>query len=160
MRFSKQPLSSEQLLNKLLYYIKYRMRSQKEVEMKLKSLGATAEQLESTIETLTEYGLIRDDKVIEATVREYLELKGYGLSRTKRELAFKGYNSNLIDDAIQAYCDEHDYSEEDTVFSFLEQNYGSHRELPEDQKILAKLGRKGFSFSASKRALDRLKQQL
>ncbi|MGL5254411.1 MAG: regulatory protein RecX [Brevinema sp.] len=160
MRISNKSLSSEQLLNKSLYYIKYRMRSEKEVITKLKTLKATEEQISTTINTLKEYGLIQDAKVIEAAVREFLEIKGYGLSRAKRELLFKGYDSHLIEDTLQTYCDEHDYNEEDVILNILEQTYTSYREMPDDQKILAKLARKGFSFSTAKKALDKFKQQL
>ena len=147
----------DQLKNKVLYFINYRMRSRKEVLNKLQKLNALAEDTKLIINELEDLGLINDEKFIVFFVREFFVIKKLGLSRVNFELHKLGFDSLLIQDSVQQYLLQEEYSPEDEALNLIEQKYRST--LPEDHKIIAFLGRRGFSYSVANKALTNHKKQ-
>ena len=142
----------DQLKDKVLYFINYRMRSKKEVFDKLQKLNALPEDSTLIVDELIELGLINDEKFIEFFVREFFEIKKLGLSRVNLELRRLGFDSVLIQDSVQQYILQEEYSPEDEALELIEQKYRTS--LPEDHKIIAFLGRRGFSYSIANNALS------
>ena len=142
----------DQLKDKVLYFINYRMRSKKEVFDKLQKLNALPEDSILIVDELIELGLINDEKFIEFFVREFFEIKKLGLSRVNLELRRLGFDSVLIQDSVQQYILQEEYSPEDEALELIEQKYRTN--LPEDHKIIAFLGRRGFSYSIANSALN------
>lgn len=149
------PRTDEQLLDRILRFISYRLRTQKEVQDKLKTLGASPAQVAQLCSVLAEHGLLDDEKVIHPMLKEYLENRGLGLSRIKTMLKLKGFSDFLIEDALQEYIeDNQEFSEENTALALLERKY-RNTGLPEDNaKALAFLGRRGFSYGTASKALN------
>ena len=147
----------DQLKNKVLYFINYRMRTKQEVFNKLQKLNALSEDITIIIEELVELGLINDEKFIEFFVREFFEIKKLGLSRVNLELQRVGFDSVLIQDSVQQYILQEDYSPEDEALDLIEQKYRTI--LPEDHKIISFLGRRGFSYSIANNALNIYKKK-
>ncbi len=145
----------DQLKNKVLYYINYRIRTKKEVLNKLKQLQASAEDTNTIIEELEQLNLINDQKFIIFFVQDYIEIKKYGLSRVKIELQKKGFSSILIQDALQEYFSDEDYDPIDSAYQLIEQKY--RNKIIEDQKALSFLARRGFSYSDAQKALNNYK---
>ncbi|MGL5956197.1 MAG: regulatory protein RecX [Brevinema sp.] len=149
--------SIEQLKNKILYYINYRIRSQQEIIHKLTSLHASQEQICVLVEELEQIGLINDEKLIVFFIQDYIETKQYGLSRVTLELRKKGFSSPLIQSALEDYYAREDYDPIRQAYNLIAQKY--RLKLPEDQKILAFLARRGFSYSIAQKALTIYKTQ-
>lgn len=146
--------SLEQLKNKVLYYINYRIRSKKEVLTKLDSLSASEENTQLIIDELENLGLINDEKFIIFFIQDYIETKKYGITRIKSELHRKGFESWLIQDALHEYFDEDEYDPVDSAYQLIQQKYHSRQILPENHhKILAFLARRGFEYRVSTQAL-------
>lgn len=144
--------SIDQLKDKVLYFINYRMRSKQEVFYKLQKLNTLPEDITMILEELEELDLINDEKFIEFFVREFFEIKKLGLSRVNLELRRIGFDSILIQDSVQQYILQEEYSPEDEALELIEQKYRTN--LPEDHKIIAFLGRRGFSYSIANNVLN------
>ena len=142
----------EQLKDKALYYISYRIRSKAEVLKKLLSLNAKPEEITLILDELSELGLINDEKLIPSFIRQYIEVKNFPLSKVKSELRRVGFESYLIQDSLEKYLTEEDYSEDTQALVVLRQKYRSL--LPEDQKVISFLARKGFNYGIAKKALE------
>ena len=147
----------DQLKDKVLYFINYRMRTKQEVFDKLQKLNALPEDSAMIVDELVELGLINDEKFIEFFVREFFEIKKLGLSRVNLELRRLGFDSVLIQDSVQQYILQEEYSPEDEALELIEQKYRTN--LPEDHKIIAFLGRRGFSYSIANNALNTYKKK-
>ncbi len=148
--------SLEQLKNKVLYYINYRIRSEKEVLNKLKSLNASEENTAVVMDELRQLGLVNDERFISFFVRDYIENKRYGMSRVKMELKNKGFADYLIQDSLAEYLDEEEYDSAQEALNLISAKYQNR--ITEDQKILAYLARRGFSYSDARKALDEFKR--
>lgn len=143
----------EQIRNKVLYYINYRIRTQKEILNKLQSLNADSEYISSLMEELEEMGLVNDEKFIHFFVREYLEVKKFGMYRVKQELQKKGFSPLLI----QEHLSQEEYDPLEEAYLVLIQKYQNRSS--EDHKMLAFLGRRGFSYSEASQALKKYKAE-
>ncbi len=148
--------SIEQLKNKVLYYINYRIRSEKEVSNKLKSLNASEENTTLIMDELRQLGLINDERFIGFFVRDYIENKKYGMSRVKIELKSKGFADYLIQDTLSEYLDEEEYNPIQEALSLITNKFKN--KITDDQKILGYLARRGFPYSDAKKALDEYKR--
>lgn len=135
------------------------MRSKKEVITKLKTLQASPENTETLIKTLENLGLIDDEKFIIFFIRDYIEIKKYGLIRVKSELHRKGFEPWLIQDALHSYLEEENYSPIEDAFQLIHQKYNTLAILPDDHKILAFLARRGFDYGTASKALNQFKKK-
>ncbi|MGL4676799.1 MAG: regulatory protein RecX [Brevinema sp.] len=147
----------EQLKNKILYYINYRIRSRQEVINKLTLLNASQEQISLIVKELEQINLINDEKFIIFFIQNCIETKKYGVSRTILELQKKGFSSTLIHSTVEDYCSQEEYNPIQTACNLISQKYRST--APEDHKILGFLGRRGFSYSIAQKALAEYKTQ-
>ncbi len=123
--------SLEQIKNKILYYINYRIRSEKEVLNKLKSLNASEENTAVVMDELRQLGLVNDERFISFFVRDYIENKRYGMSRVKMELKNKGFADYLIQDSLAEYLDEEEYDSAHEALNLISAKYQNR--ITEDQ---------------------------
>ncbi|MGL4394053.1 MAG: regulatory protein RecX [Brevinema sp.] len=152
MRRHDKVYSIEKLRDKVLYYINYRPRSLQEVKKKLNSLNATLEQEELLLKELLGFGLINDEKIIELYIQQFINSKLFSLYKTKLELQKKGFDKELIAEKLNEYLDEEEFSEEDQVWQTLSQKY--RYSIPDREKVIAFLVRRGFSYHISKKVSD------
>lgn len=138
----------EQLQNKILYFINYRIRSKQEVLVKLKQLAATEDQIHALMDQLVSHGLLDDEKFIHFFIHENLYVKKRSISYTKQVLKQKGFKEHLINDAFLEFLECNDFSELEQAVHALKQKYNSNSIL-ESKKMLAFLGRRGFSYSVA-----------
>ena len=102
MRNNKKPLETfEDTKEKALRLLEFRNHSKKELTDKLMRLGATGENIERTIEFLSEYKLINDEAYAEALARDLQHLKGYGKNRIRQELYLKGIDGGITDAVLE-----------------------------------------------------------
>ena len=128
-----------------LHYIGYKMRTVKEIRMKLAEKEFSEDVMERVIEFLEKYGYADDREYCRKYIREKLRMKpksGYAL---KIELKQRGISSRVIDEVMA----ETEVDEEGDAFRWLERK---SRGIwpPQDDKQKKKLYdfllRKGYSY--------------
>jgi regulatory protein len=128
-----------------LHYIGYKMRTVKEIRMKLEEKEFSEDITERVIEFLEKYGYADDREYCRKYIREKLRMKpksGYAL---KIELKQRGISSRVIDEVMA----ETEVDEEGDAFRWLERK---SRGIwpPQDDKQKKKLYdfllRKGYSY--------------
>ena len=128
-----------------LHYIGYKMRTVKEIRMKLAEKEFSEEVIEKVITFLEKYGYADDREYCRKYIREKLRMKpksGYAL---KIELKQRGISSRVIDEVMA----ETEVDEEGDAFRWLERK---SRGIwpPQDDKQKKKLYdfllRKGYSY--------------
>ena len=89
----------DKLKNKVLKYILYKKRTEKEVRDKFKE-EIDENTLEDIIEFMKENKYLDDTDYIERAVNEFMALKNMSLKEIEYKLSQKGVSKNLIDDYI------------------------------------------------------------
>lgn len=87
----------DKLKTKVLKYIVYKKRTEKEVRIKFSSSDVDQNMLEDVIDNLKEIGYINDESYIERAVNEFLAINTLSLKEIKNKLYTKGISSNIID---------------------------------------------------------------
>ena len=93
----------EKLKTKVLKYIMFKKRTEKEVREKFSSEDEIL--LEEVIEILKDLGYINDINYIERFISEAINLKNLSLYELKYKLSSKGVSRNLIDDYFDKNID-------------------------------------------------------
>ena len=88
----------DKLKTKILKYIFYKKRTEKEILEKFKN--EDSDILDETIETLKELGYINDEKYVERFMHEAIALKNLSTFELKYKLYSKGAKESAIDDYI------------------------------------------------------------
>lgn len=88
----------DKLKTKMLKYIFYKKRTEKEILEKFKN--EESDILEETIENLKELGYINDVEYIAKFIHEAIALKNLSIFELKYKLYSKGIRDNLIEDYI------------------------------------------------------------
>ena len=89
----------DKLKNKVLKYILYKKRTEKEVREKFQE-EIDENTLEDIIEFMKENKYLNDSEYIERAVNEFMALKNMSIREIEYKLSQKGVNKNLIDDYI------------------------------------------------------------
>ncbi|MBR3511373.1 MAG: RecX family transcriptional regulator [Clostridia bacterium] len=89
----------DKLKNKVLKYILYKKRTEKEVREKFQE-EIDENTLEDIIEFMKENNYLNDSEYIERAVNEFMALKNMSIREIEYKLSQKGVNKNLIDDYI------------------------------------------------------------
>lgn len=88
----------DKLKTKVLKYILFKKRTEQEVRQKFKP--DSGELLDDVIEELKELDYINDQKYIEKSLKEYMNLKNLSIKEIEYKLISKGIKKNIIDDYI------------------------------------------------------------
>lgn len=86
----------DKLKTKILKYIMYKKRTEKEVIQKFSS-SVDQNLLEDVIEHLKEIGYINDESYIERAVNEFMAINTLSIREMKSKLYAKGISSDIID---------------------------------------------------------------
>lgn len=89
----------DKLKNKVLKYILYKKRTEKEVREKFQE-EIDENTLEDIIEFMKENKYLNDSEYIERAVNEFMALKNMSIREIEYKLSQKGVSKNLIDDYI------------------------------------------------------------
>ena len=147
------------LLNKALFFLKFRARTEKEVFdyllKKIKNTSYSTDDIKKVIEKLKEMDLLNDKKFIESYVSFRLKNNPKSQKVLILELRKKGIAENLIND----YFSQNQVNEEELAFLLLKKRWIRWYRL-EEKKRLKKafdfLARRGFSFEVSKKTIEKL----
>ncbi len=143
--------------------IDHRMRTRRELAVRLRSLGRPEEVVAEVLDRLENVGLIDDGRFARQWIDERLRSRPVGLSLLRRELRQKGIDAEIIETALE----EREDGEEETDRAFEALRRQSHRYARLDRdaahrRMVAFLGRRGFGphviYHVVHRVLDEMKE--
>ena len=139
----------DKLKTKVLKYIVYKKRTEKEVRQKFE--GTIDEEiLDDIIEELKENGYIDDMNYIERAVNEFMALKNMSIKEIKYKLFAKGLSSDIIDEYISKNIDDITDYELQSAKNIIYKKQAS-MEIDEIKQLLLK---KGYMSDNIKEALS------
>lgn len=147
------------LLNKAYFFLKFRLRTEKEIRdylyKKIINTHYSRDDVEEVIKNLKEQGLINDEKFIEAYVNDQLSFKPKGKKFLINKLKQKGINEKLI----EKFFSENQIDEEKLAFEILKKRWLRLKDLSFEkryQKAMRFLLGRGFNFSLAKKTFEKL----
>ena len=140
----------DKLKTKILKYIVYKKRTEKEVRQKFSSSDIDKNLLEDVIENLKENGYINDISYIERAVSEYLAINILSLKEIRNKLYAKGISSDII----EKYFLEHEEELEEYEKKCARKIVIKKQAQMEKESIENFLYRKGYSRESIKEAFS------
>lgn len=139
----------DKLKSKVLKYILYKKRTEKEVRQKFE-FSIEEEILEDIIDELKETGYIDDNNYVQRAIAEYIALKNLSIKEIKYKLFAKGLNSDIIDEYISNHNEElMDYEIQSVKNIFYKKQSSMEKET-----IKQFLIKKGYQMENIKKALS------
>ena len=139
----------DKLKTKVLKYILYKKRTEKEIMQKF-SFCIEEEILEDIRDDLKEAGYIDDNNYIERAISEFMALKNLSIKEIKYKLFAKGLNSDIIDEYISNHNDELNDYEIQSIKNIFYKKQTSRDEEDIKQMLL----KKGYKLENIKEALS------
>ncbi|MGD6966127.1 recombination regulator RecX [Rossellomorea vietnamensis] len=133
--------------NLAIHYLSFRMRTEKEVwdYLMKKELGQAV--ADEAIQKLKEYKYLNDQEFAQAYVNTQINTSDKGPGTVERELAGKGVNKALIEEAMAAFTKEIQLEKAMSLTNKLFKKYKKDSGIVAKQKIEQNLARKGYPFS-------------
>lgn len=94
----------EDLKTKVLKYVLYKKRTEKEIRQKF--VENTGNLLDNVVEYLKQENYINDTSYIERSVNEIQKLKNFSIKEIKYKMLAKGLSSKLVDEYIYEHKEE------------------------------------------------------
>lgn len=138
----------DKLKTKVLKYILYKKRTEKEVRKKFSSSDVNQNMLEDVIENLKENGYINDENYVERAINEFLAINTLSLKEIRNKLYAKGISNDIID----SYFYNNKEELEEYELSCAKKIVIKKQALMEPEDIKAFLYRKGYSKESIKNA--------
>ena len=98
---SEQPLSPDQVLDKMAKYCAYQERGVKDVTEKRKTYDLPAKDREAILLYLLDNRFVNDERFTKAFVKGKVNQSGWGLNKIRFHLTQKGISKELIANALQ-----------------------------------------------------------
>jgi regulatory protein len=95
-----QPLTSDQVLDKMAKYCAYQERCVKDVREKLKTFDLPDEEKAKILDYLLDNRFVNDERFVKSFVRGKVNQSGWGLNKIRFHLMQKGIAKELIDEAL------------------------------------------------------------
>lgn len=124
--------------------------SKKDLQQRLVQKGEDPDQARAAVEWMAELSLIDDRKTAEQVVSRCIS-KGYGLSRAKQALYEKRIPKQYWEEALADYPDQ-----SDAIMDYLLSKLTTDSDRKEVRRAIDALIRKGHSYGAIRRVLDKL----
>lgn len=134
-----------------------RMYTNKEIRDKLTERGYLSKIIEDVIATLERYGYLNDSTYAEEWIRSRMRSKPKGKIALRQELAQKGVDKSIIEDALNQEFDES--REMDMVLELARRKMKSYRRdepIAARRKLLNFLLRRGFGYETVKNAIEQV----
>ncbi len=125
--------------------LKFRLRSEKEIRLRLKKKKVDQKIIEETVAFLKDQDFINDNYFAHAWLESRLK-RPLGLRRIKEELRQKGIDKEIIDSQIEEV--RKNYSEEDIVIEIAQEKFKRLKNITRElakRRLYAYLLRRGFS---------------
>ena len=148
-------VSFRRAYNKGLDFLSRRPFGTKELIKKLCEKGHEKEAAQKACERLIELGLLNDEEFAGILANELYERKGYGVKRIKQELAFRGIDREIAENAIESL----DIDTQTRIILVIEKKYISKINDEKGRKrAIDGLLRLGYSYSDIKSALNSIEE--
>ena len=95
-----QPLTSDQVLDKMAKYCAYQERCVKDVREKLKTFDIPQEEKTRILDYLLDNRFVDDERFAKSFVRGKVNQSGWGMNKIRFHLMQKGISKELIDEAL------------------------------------------------------------
>lgn len=152
--------NTKKAYNMSLNYLKYRMRSQREIEDYLTRKGFDWENIEAVIEKLKEYDLIDDQSFAKALMRDTISAKPVGRRFVAYKLKQKGVADDIIESTLSCITDEKEFEMALELAEKQYRRYGGCPSKKELEKIGRAMARRGFNWDTINRALRKIGEDL
>ncbi|MDE2726817.1 MAG: regulatory protein RecX [Gemmatimonadota bacterium] len=143
--------------------IDHRMRTRRELAVKLKARGRPDEVIDQVLDRLEHAGLIDDGRFARLWIDERLRRRPAGLSLLRRELRQKGIDAEVVDAALEESASRE--GETERAYEALRRQSYRYARLDRDaahRRMVAFLGRRGFGqaviYQVVHRVLDEIKE--
>ncbi len=146
----------EKAKNHAFLLLKFRLRSKREIEERLKIKKFSNETIKSALDYLVSLGFIDDLKFANAWINNRLNFRPRSKSFLKYELVKKGIAKEIIDNALLTIDDEKEYS---IAQGIAEKKLSKLKDQPPDKirkKLFSCLQQRGFSINLSLRITKEL----
>lgn len=134
-----------------------RMYTTKEIRDKLVERGYIDKVIQDVIATLERYGYLNDRTYAEEWIQSRMRAKPKGKTALRQELARKGIEKSIMEDALNRAFDES--KEADMVLDLARQkarSYGSDDPAAAKRKLQSFLLRRGFDFETVKDVIEQV----
>ena len=138
---------------KVLKYIMYKKRTQREIKIKFKS-QIEENLLEDIMQDLKENGYINDENYIERSINEFMALKNLSLKEIKYKLMSKGVSNHLIEEYIQEHQEELNTYEKKSADNIVLKKSVNMDEI----EIKQYLTKKGYSEESIRNAIEKIEE--
>lgn len=143
----------DKLKTKVLKYIIYKKRTEKEIRQKF-SKTIDEDILEDIIDELKENGYIDDSNYIDRAVNEFIALKNMSIREIKYKLCAKGLSSDIIDEYVSSNFDELMEYEIKSAKNIIIKK----QSMQEDEEIKQGLLKKGYIAENVKEAFNEVER--
>lgn len=143
----------DRLKTKVLKYIIYKKRTEKEIRQKF-SKTIDEDILEDIIDELKENGYIDDLNYIDRAVNEFVALKNLSIREIKYKLFAKGLSNDIIDEYISSNFDELMEYEIKSAKNIIIKK----QSMQEDEEIKQGLLKKGYIAENVKEAFNEVER--
>ena len=138
---------------KVLKYIMYKKRTQREIKIKFKS-QIEENLLEDIMQDLKENGYINDENYIERSINEFMALKNLSLKEIKYKLMSKGVSNHLIEEYIQEHEEELNTYEKKSADNIVLKKSVNMDEI----EIKQYLAKKGYTEESIRNAIEKIEE--
>lgn len=140
--------------DKLMKYVIFKKRTEKEVRQKCQKLQYTEEYIEEIIEYLTENNYINDKIYVEKYIQNTIRLKTSSIYEMKIDLLRRGVSEDYIESYLNQNLIELEEYEQESAIKLAKKKSAS----AEIEKIKKYLTAKGYKYDSISLAIDNLKE--
>lgn len=140
--------------DKLMKYVIFKRRTEKEVRQKCQKLQYTEEYIEEIIEYLMENNYINDKLYVEKYIQNTIRLKTSSVYEIKIDLIRRGVNEEHIEEYLNKKILELEEYEKESAIK-LAKKKSTNAEI---EKIKKYLMSKGYKYDSISLAIDNLKE--
>lgn len=141
----------DKLKTKVLKYLIYKKRTEKEVLQKFSS-SVDENMLEDVLEELKELGYVNDESYVQRAVSEFIAINTLSKKEIRNKLYAKGISSDIID----TYFLEHEEELEEYEIRCAKKVILKKQSQSEKEEIENFLYRKGYSLENIRNAFEQL----
>lgn len=140
--------------DKLMKYVIFKRRTEKEVRQKCQKLQYTDEYVEEIIEYLSENNYINDKLYVEKYIQNTIRLKTSSIYEMKIDLLRRGVDEDYIEEYINKRIEELEEYEQESAIKLAKKKSASS----ELEKIKKYLMTKGYKYDSISLAIDNLNE--
>lgn len=142
-----QPLTPDQVLDKMAKYCAYQERCVKDVRDKLKTFDLPQKEKDKIIDYLVDNRFVNDERFARSFVRGKINQSGWGINKIRFHLIQKGIAKDIIDEAL-GRTDEEVYRQRlIDILKTKSKTIKAETEFEKKRKLAAYAMQKGFEAS-------------